>query len=141
MGEISEEGKEQPLIGADPFGLTENDVLRVIAEVKDDVDSSRSALEDSRGDLKRLAEALLPRDERNLQALSRLFPGEILTKIKTCYDRVVEFTDAGLPEREIITRIMAEFPDLMAYQPILEKKAWGHRLARAIMLAPMESGD
>ena len=74
MGEISEEGKEQPLIGADPFGLTENDVLRVIAEVKDDVDSSRSALEDPRGDLKRLAEALLPRDERNLQALSRLFP-------------------------------------------------------------------
>lgn len=141
MEEVFENGKEQPFVGADVFCLTENDVLQAIEETKKDVDGFRSGLEDENENFRRVAERALPKKEQDLQTLTRLSPREILAKIKGCYDRVVELTDTGLPKKEIITRIRAEFPDLFTYYTILRKEPWGYRLGQAIIDAKLESGD
>lgn len=135
MGEISESSeKERPFIGAEPFGFTEHDVLEAIEAIRKDIDDFTGAL-----DSRRVAERALPIKKRNLQALTRLSPEEILATIKNCYDRIVELANSGLPNKEIITRIRMEFPDIIDYYPILRKKGWGYRLGQAVIDAATEN--
>ena len=117
MVELPEEeiGKvEQRLIGPeDTFGLSEDDVLGIIEEVRKDCDSFREALEDPHEKFRDFATRALPRKELELQVLTELPPAELIVKLKTCYDRLVELIDTNVSRKEVIKRIMEEFPNIM----------------------------
>ncbi|MBI4086326.1 MAG: hypothetical protein HY433_03770 [Candidatus Liptonbacteria bacterium] len=140
MGELSE-GKDQSLVGSDPFALAENDVLKAIEETRKSVDGFRAGLEDENEKFKSFSQKALPKKEQELQALTRLSPEEILEKLKGLYDKVVELTNANLPREEIIARIRTEFPDFADYYTILRQEPWGYRLGQAIFAEKVESGS
>ena len=102
----------KPLIGEEPFGLTEADILKAIERVSLGV-TSRIEMEkapDKNGSRK-WARKERPVFEKMLEFLTSAPPTEILAKFKLIYDRTKELQKSGIKAYKTGEIINKESPD------------------------------
>ena len=118
------------VVGGNRFGLTEESVAGVIEDLKPI----------ATGEVK----AIMTQEEAKkvLGVLTSSSPAEILSKIKSVYDKVRELESERETGANLIAQIRTEFPDIMDYYLLLRKTmgpkgGWGYRLGQAVGAAKL----
>ncbi len=118
-----------PIIGTNPFGLTEQHVSEAVAALTTEQTEKSTALEDADEKTRGYIARRMPVCERQLNAL-KTSSEDVLRYTKSVYDKISEL--GKLPEAEIVSRIRTEFPNVLDYYPLLRKKPWGYVLGQKI---------
>ncbi|MDP3965182.1 MAG: hypothetical protein Q8Q13_00070 [bacterium] len=125
----------QPIVGSERFGLTEADVVQTTAELRLEIASIRDIMGDPDKRLRRFARNSLPQKEKELRLFTSHTSTETLETVRGIYRKVTTDERAGKRKESIITGIRSEFPNVLDYYWLLQKKTWGYNLGQGIIAA------
>ncbi|MDO8552787.1 MAG: hypothetical protein Q7S01_04700 [bacterium] len=124
----------RPIVGSEPFNLSEADVVRAIHELRSEVKRLTDLSHSRDGRLKLFARNLLPKRRQGLELItSHTSPAKVLEAVKNIYQRVNEAETAGTGRKEIIAQIYFGFPELINYGWLLQRTTWGRNLYEALI--------
>lgn len=114
------------IVGKKPFGITEDSVIKTIAEVDEMIQANKAILNDP--DLGEDAKRIVTTHRRVHRALTETPPQELLEHVRGIHAAVWRFESLGQGGREIGSQILALFPETSLLSPLLKKTPWGKRL-------------
>lgn len=137
--EIQEESYEylvehEPIIGDEPFGLTEEDIERAIGKVREGLGQLKGAESSPKKALREYTKEMQPFVKMQLEFLTAVTPTEVLGNLRKIYDRVKELQESGVLRNETGIIINQEFPDAFdGFHEILRGQyaPWANRLEGA----------
>ncbi|MEK7107098.1 MAG: hypothetical protein AAB899_02830 [Patescibacteria group bacterium] len=115
--------------------MTEADITQTIAELQSEIDSINNIMDDPDERLERFARNSLPKRVRELELFTSHTPTEILETVWDIYKKAANSERTGLRKQSVIIQIRSEFPNVLDYYRLLQKKTWGYNLGQAVITA------